>query len=250
MATPLELNQAFKNVWDGISNVNTNINIKDAQNVKITGNQSISGIKIFSDSPIVPTPITNMQASTKKYVDDAISGIEQPTTLFDLEIQDAIGNNESPALSTSYVITLKGVKNLVSGKIYQIRMNSTTAIPNFTMSWIDGSGFATGQLPVMKYDGLTSLTIPNTFICLVNRTYLFQWSSVENAFIIIGVPNHLYNNTGQSVYGPMTQKATTDAISDASLKVMKLDPEQYSLEDALQLSHITPKTFVILPVVN
>lgn len=42
----------------------------DAQNVKLTGNQTIAGIKTFSSSPIVPTPTTAMQASTKKYVDD------------------------------------------------------------------------------------------------------------------------------------------------------------------------------------
>jgi hypothetical protein len=38
--------------------------------VKNTGNETIAGIKTFSSSPIVPTPTTDMQASTKKYVDD------------------------------------------------------------------------------------------------------------------------------------------------------------------------------------
>jgi len=38
-----------------------------------TGNQTIAGIKTFSSSPIVPTPTTDMQASTKKYVDDNTS---------------------------------------------------------------------------------------------------------------------------------------------------------------------------------
>ena len=37
--------------------------------VKTTGNQTIAGIKTFSSSPIVPTPTTDMQASTKLYVD-------------------------------------------------------------------------------------------------------------------------------------------------------------------------------------
>lgn len=35
--------------------------------------QSIAGIKTFSSSPIIPTPTTDMQASTKKYVDDNIN---------------------------------------------------------------------------------------------------------------------------------------------------------------------------------
>jgi hypothetical protein len=38
--------------------------------VKLTGNQTVEGVKTFSSSPIVPTPTTDMQAATKKYVDD------------------------------------------------------------------------------------------------------------------------------------------------------------------------------------
>lgn len=42
----------------------------DAANVKKTGDQTIAGIKTFSSSPIIPAPTTDLQASTKKYVDD------------------------------------------------------------------------------------------------------------------------------------------------------------------------------------
>jgi hypothetical protein len=38
--------------------------------VQMTGNQTVAGIKTFSSSPVVPTPTTDMQTSTKKYVDD------------------------------------------------------------------------------------------------------------------------------------------------------------------------------------
>ena len=40
------------------------------KNVKVVDAQTIAGVKTFSSSPIVPTPTTDMQASTKKYVDD------------------------------------------------------------------------------------------------------------------------------------------------------------------------------------
>lgn len=47
----------------------------DATNVHKTGNETVAGIKTFSSSPIVPTPTTDYQSSTKKYVDDiAIAG--------------------------------------------------------------------------------------------------------------------------------------------------------------------------------
>lgn len=47
----------------------------DAQVVHNSGNEVVAGIKTFASSPIVPTPTTDMQAATKKYIDDiAIAG--------------------------------------------------------------------------------------------------------------------------------------------------------------------------------
>jgi hypothetical protein len=37
---------------------------------KLTGNQTIAGVKTFSSSPVVPAPTTDLQVATKKYVDD------------------------------------------------------------------------------------------------------------------------------------------------------------------------------------
>jgi uncharacterized protein YbcV (DUF1398 family) len=48
---------------------------ENAEVVKLTGNQSIDGIKTFTSSPVIPTPTTNFQASTKKYVDDSVAGV-------------------------------------------------------------------------------------------------------------------------------------------------------------------------------
>lgn len=42
--------------------------------VYTTGNQTIAGVKTFSSSPIVPTPTTNTQAANKEYVDSASGG--------------------------------------------------------------------------------------------------------------------------------------------------------------------------------
>ena len=38
--------------------------------VKLTWNQTIAWTKTFTSSPIVPTPTTDMEVATKKYVDD------------------------------------------------------------------------------------------------------------------------------------------------------------------------------------
>lgn len=40
----------------------------------LSGAQTVGGVKTFSSSPIVPAPTTDLQAATKKYVDDAITG--------------------------------------------------------------------------------------------------------------------------------------------------------------------------------
>ena len=44
--------------------------------VNKVGNETIADIKTFSSSPIVPTPVTDMQVSTKKYVDDTKGSIQ------------------------------------------------------------------------------------------------------------------------------------------------------------------------------
>lgn len=46
----------------------------DSAVVKLSGAQSVAGVKTFSDSPIVPTPTTDYQVATKKYVDDNAGG--------------------------------------------------------------------------------------------------------------------------------------------------------------------------------
>lgn len=49
----------------------TNLGVPaDADVLKLTGNQTVAGIKTFSSSPVVPAPTTDLQAATKKYVDD------------------------------------------------------------------------------------------------------------------------------------------------------------------------------------
>jgi len=50
--------------------ITDDLDTKDTNNVKLTGNQSVDGVKTFTSSPIVPTPTTDSQAVTKKYVDD------------------------------------------------------------------------------------------------------------------------------------------------------------------------------------
>lgn len=52
------------------------VDAKDAQNVKLTGAQSVAGVKTFTDSPIVPTtPAGPTSAVNDVYVNDATEGV-------------------------------------------------------------------------------------------------------------------------------------------------------------------------------
>lgn len=70
----------------------------DADVVHDTGNETVAGIKTFSSSPIVPTPTTDFQAATKKYVDDnggggggAVDSVNGQTGVVVLD-QDDVGD--------------------------------------------------------------------------------------------------------------------------------------------------------------
>ncbi|MFH1229994.1 MAG: LamG-like jellyroll fold domain-containing protein, partial [Planctomycetota bacterium] len=77
---------------------NLGLKANDADVVHDTGNENVDGIKIFSSSPIVPTPTTDYQASTKKYVDD-----NAPAVVYE-ELIAVGGTNESFTLSNLYTL--------------------------------------------------------------------------------------------------------------------------------------------------
>ena len=60
--------------FDGTANIT--LPVSDSTAVKLTGNQTIDGIKTFTSSPIVPTPTTYTQVANKVYVDGKYSGFK------------------------------------------------------------------------------------------------------------------------------------------------------------------------------
>ena len=64
--------------------------------VELTGNQTIAGVKTFSSSPIVPTPTTDYQVATKKYVDGATLDI------------NALPNKPTPVNTDNFVLQETG----------------------------------------------------------------------------------------------------------------------------------------------
>lgn len=85
-----------------IQNLNTELN----KTVKLTGDQSISGIKTFVASPVVPNPTNDTDAANKLYVDTAITNSS-------LTFQGALnkqGNNVSIGLENDIVLNTAGDK--------------------------------------------------------------------------------------------------------------------------------------------
>lgn len=65
------------------ADVTSAVNVSAAGAVMNTGDQNIAGIKTFSNSPTIPEPTTDSQASNKKYVDDRVNNagdVKGPTS--------------------------------------------------------------------------------------------------------------------------------------------------------------------------
>jgi len=86
-------------ISDTLANFNTSVSdanlADDAEVVKKTGAQTIAGIKTFSSSPVVPAPTTDLQAATKKYVDDNAGITEDSTDTLTNKTIDANGTGNS-----------------------------------------------------------------------------------------------------------------------------------------------------------
>ena len=128
------------------------IDTLDSSIVKLTGNQTISGVKTFASSPIVPTPTTNFQVATKKYVDDVMGGgagtgggsglsIEDKAKLDDIEAEATKNNTDAFLLSRSNhtgTIPMSVVENLeqelanisICGSVYSFKGRTGDISPN------------------------------------------------------------------------------------------------------------------------
>ncbi len=101
--------------------------------VKLTGNQTIAWVKTFSSSPIVPTPTTDMQVATKKYVDDnAWSGGDTVKNIWYLNIpQNSQSANYTLVLSDSWKHIYHPSAD-TTARTFTIPANSSVAFPVWT----------------------------------------------------------------------------------------------------------------------
>lgn len=100
----LALGAATKQYVDAVQ---SNVDDLDAEVVKLTGDQTITGVKDFQTSPLVPTPTTAAQAAPKGYVDfgDAanasdIADVAADLATLDSEVVKLTGNQTINGVKT------------------------------------------------------------------------------------------------------------------------------------------------------
>ncbi len=144
-------------------NVESGADVTDATNVAAagavmdTGNEAVAGIKTFSSSPIVPTPTTDMQVSTKKYIDDIADGF-----IISLGTKVSLTGNE----------TIAGVKTFSSRPIvptpltnYQVSTKAyvDSVIPSGTSMVFYQAAAPTGWTKKSDWAANASLVVGNSF---------------------------------------------------------------------------------------
>lgn len=112
--------------------------------VHVAGDESVSGIKAFTQSPTVPVPTTGSQATNKTYVDSVASTVADASTSVKGIVQlagDLGGTAASPTTPTAVHVSgneaVSGIKTFASSPVVPTPTTSTQAA---NKSYVDGVG--------------------------------------------------------------------------------------------------------------
>ena len=125
--------------------------------VELDGDQTISDVKTFLESPIVPNPTTGTQAVNKDYVD---TGAGVPFLANDNRVKTALNaSGTAPIYAcrasgyanhvTNTLIEGKGISSIVDTGVGQIYFNLTTPAPNINyriLATVGGSIASSGSV--------------------------------------------------------------------------------------------------------
>ena len=176
--------------------VDSNITTLSGTCVKLSGAQTVAGVKTFSSSPVVPAPTNNTDASTKKYVDDSI------TTL----------SNACVKLSGTQTITgAKTFSSTISGSINGNAATATSAT-SATKATQDGAGnnIVNTYAPKASPAFTGTPTAPTVSSLTDNSTKLATTKFVLDALKAIYPVDSIYIGTGTtcplaSLFGTWTR---------------------------------------------
>ena len=169
----------------------TYVNSENLKDVKLTGNQSIAGVKTFTSSPIVPTPTTATQTASKGYVDttigDSVLGEVPDGSLTDVklsntagQIKDRVTDNANATGSIETKTDFITVTQAVDLDNMATTVDYTVTIPS--TSW-------TGTEPVTKSVTVASMLSTDTPVWgyVPTGTYATDLIIKDNAGLILGI---------------------------------------------------------------
>ena len=204
--TTIALNKAFSNQYtnDNFSRLTyTNGNF-----VKLHSNQLIDDVKTFTSSPIVPTPTTDFQVATKKYVDD-------------LAVIKTIATGTATFTATTNNINLTGIGiGLEIGDVIQIS-GATDSKNNseFTVEVItDSNNIIVNQAHANK--GTTKNIANRASNTGVTVKLLAKWYNARDGlgqdWVIVTASRaqltNYTNNTKRTILATVTQNTVTSAL--------------------------------------
>lgn len=188
--------------------------------VKLSGAQTINDVKTFSSSPIVPTPTTNMQASTKKYVDDGLAGCVKlsgsqtiaGTKTFSSTISGNIDGSSASCTGNAATVTngvyttgaqtIAGIKTFISSPVVPAPTNSTDAS---TKKYVDDS-ITTLSSACVKLTGNQTIAGTKTFSSTISGN--INGSSASCTGNAATVTNGVYTTGNQTIDGTKTFSGT------------------------------------------
>ena len=113
------------------------------QYVHIDNDRTINATHTFTASPVVPTPTTDYQAATKKYVDDGLSNLGNSSDETYVPISD-VGNVDGVAgLDTNKNLIIPGSSIIIEGSLndnHETALTVTNPTQDRTITFPDASG--------------------------------------------------------------------------------------------------------------
>ena len=168
--------------------------------LNLSTNQTIASgaIKNFASSPLVPTPTTNFQASTKKYVDDTVAGIDYSNYLT-LDSNQTIASGAIKTFISSPIVPTPTTDYQASTKKYTddtfaginlsnyLTLNSSQTIANGAVKTFTTSPIV--PTPTTDYHASTKKYVDDQIFDVDVTTFVAGTSNLQNAFFGYGTGN-------------------------------------------------------------
>ena len=195
----------------------------DVLAVHLAGTETITGVKTFNASPVVPTPTTDTQASTKKYVDDADALKVNITDI----VNDLTTGGTAVPLSAEQGKTLKGEVGTLAS-LSTTEKGSLVGAVNEVDSHSDTNATAIGTLASLTTTEKTNL------VGAVNEldTDKVETSAIVNTLTETGTGKVLDARQGKTLSDKIGDQTYTEQnyITDAESVTASLDALDMSLE--------------------